>query len=200
MENLLWPSDQVKRAWMALLSFLFEGDFDCNMKGFKMAERDEKGRFKARHGMYGTRLYHIWNGINARCSNPNNKDYKDYGARGIKVCEEWKDSARFFKWALENGYEDFLTIDRIDNNKGYCPENCRWISIEKQQVNKRNVRNIEYNGETHCIAEWNRILRFPKGTIESRIWHGWDNERALSEPIHSNKSHRKDGKESVVAI
>lgn len=87
--------------------------------------RDTKGRYTKKHGMYGTRLYHIWNGLRGRCLNPNNKDYNNYGGRGITVCKEWDNAESFFKWALSSGYNDNLTLDRINTNKGYCPSNCR---------------------------------------------------------------------------
>ena len=144
--------------------------------------RNADGSFKSKHGLYGTRLYHIWNGMNARCNNPNSKDYRLYGARGISVCDEWKDSSKFFAWALNNGYNDSLTLDRIDCDKNYEPNNCRWISNSLQQTNKRNNHFIEFNGETHCISEWARITGIPKVTILLRIKRGWTPVEALMIP------------------
>ena len=153
--------------------------------------RNEKGVFVKKHGMFGTRLYHIWNGLNGRCNNPNNKDYPDYGGRGIKVCQEWRTADNFFKWAKESGYADDLSIDRIDNNKDYCPTNCRWMPMSKQQRNKRNNKLIEFNGETHCIAEWAEITGIASQTINSRLRYGWTIDEALTiKPSHKNNIHK----------
>lgn len=152
--------------------------------------RDAKGRYTKKHGMYGTRLYHIWNGLRERCLNPNNKDYNNYGGRGITVCKEWDNAESFFKWALWSGYNDNLTLDRIDTNKGYCPSNCRWITSDEQQRNKRNNVILEFNGEKHCIAEWSEITGIKQSTIISRLRYGWDVEKTLTKIPHYNNKNR----------
>lgn len=161
------------------------------MTKLKPCNRTDDGRFGIKHGLYGTRLYHIWNGMMGRCCNPNNKDYESYGGRGITVFNDWKNSENFFGWALNNGYNNELTLDRIDTNNGYCPDNCRWISKEAQQRNKRNNRIIEYNGQKRCVAEWSEITGISKSTIVSRLRHGWTAKETLTiKPSHKNSLHR----------
>lgn len=136
------------------------------------------------------RLYKIWSDMKARCSNPNEALYKNYGARGILVCDEWKDSFETFcEWAVENGYDynaprGECTLDRIDVNGNYCPENCRWIPINTQQYNKTTSRVLEYNGEKHALAEWADILGIKQTSLSSRINNlNWSIEDAFTIPI-----------------
>ena len=101
-------------------------------------------KFQIKHGGYGTRLYNIWRGMKTRCHNPNDKDYPHYGGKGITVCSEWADDfACFQRWALKNGYERHLTIDRIDNDSGYLPSNCEWITNGKNAI-KRSFVKLDY--------------------------------------------------------
>ena len=105
-----------------------------------------------------------------RCYNPNSNSYHNYGGRGITICNEWlNDPTTFFKWALDNGYSDNLTIDRKDNDKGYSPENCQWTNEIAQHNNTRRNRYIEYKGELHTLAEWCRILNLNYSTIKTRL-------------------------------
>lgn len=135
------------------------------------------------HGKTNTRLYHIWHGIKERCCSVNYVHYKNYGGRGITVCDEWlHDFQAFYDWALANGYADNLTIDRIDNNKGYSPDNCRWVTMKEQQNNRRNNRLITYNGKTQTISQWSEEKNINKRTLIDRLNHGWSTERALNTP------------------
>lgn len=113
------------------------------------------------HGDSKTRLFGVWKGIIDRCENPNIKEYKNYGGRGITMCEEWRNSFLSFKnWALNNGYIEGKngkleqSIDRIDVNKGYCPENCRWADSKVQSDNKTNNKIVIYNGERYSISKF----------------------------------------------
>ena len=117
-----------------------------------------------------------------RCENPNDKGFFRYGGRGITVCEEWANSFEAFRdWALANGYRDDLTIDRIDNDGNYCPENCRWATARTQANNTRKTRFLTYKGETHSVTEWGRILGIKQSTLNMRLnKYKWSIEKALS--------------------
>lgn len=118
------------------------------------------------------RLYGIFRAMISRCSDKNNRRYNDYGGRGITVCPEWTKELGFddfAEWAYSSGYTESLTIDRIDNDKGYSPDNCRWITNKKQQNNKRHHRYAEYNGETHTLAEWSDMLKIPYSRLYCSI-------------------------------
>jgi hypothetical protein len=117
-----------------------------------------------------------------RCYSTKFREYKNYGGKGIIVCDEWKNNFEAFRnWALNNGYSDTLSIDRIDNNKNYEPDNCKWSNkIEQANNTTRNIK-VTYNGETHTISEWSRISGIPYGTLYSRICrYKWDLEKALN--------------------
>ena len=118
-----------------------------------------------------------------RCENPTNGSYKNYGAKGIKVCEEWHDYENFKNWALNKGYKEGLSIDRIDNYDNYYPENCRWVSFIEQQNNKRNNHYITYNNKTQTMTDWARELGTNYQTIIARLKRGWTEQEAVSIPI-----------------
>ena len=106
------------------------------------------------HGMTNTKLYNLYKNMVHRCYNPNHKDYKNYHDRGIGVCDEWRNNAKsFLDWALNNGYEQGLSIDRIDNNKGYSPDNCRWATATEQANNRSTSIRLEYKGEIKSLNE-----------------------------------------------
>lgn len=139
-----------------------------------------------KHGLTYTRLYNIWQTMKARCMVKSSQKYYAYGGRGIKVCEEWQhDFKAFYDWAMANGYSDSLSIDRIDNNGDYCPENCRWATAKEQAYNRRNTIWIEFNGEKHTISEWCEIAGITKSALTHRIYRGWSIERALSTPMQN---------------
>lgn len=134
------------------------------------------------HGLNGSRIQRIYYNMLDRCNNPKCKIYKDYGERGISVCEEWsgeKGFENFYKWAFDNGYEDVLTLDRENNEKGYSPDNCRWADIFVQANNKRNNIFLEYGGKRLTIGEWSRETGINYKTLWNRYKWGWKPERIL---------------------
>ena len=146
-----------------------------------------------KHGMCDTGIYNVWRNIHQKCLNPNNPSYKYYGGRGISFCQEWHDFMVFYKWAIESGYRPGLTIDRINNDGDYTPDNCRWVTMKVQSLNKRNIMMVEYNGKRQSLKEWSRELGFSRGVLESRIKiYGWPIDEALSTPSNKhNKRHRR---------
>lgn len=124
------------------------------------------------HGCYRSPVYRVWRGMIERCTNDNHIHYGSYGNRGINICDEWKDIKTFTGWALNNGYAKGLTLDRIDNDKGYSPDNCRWVDWYVQENNRSNNRHVVYGDETHTVAEWSRILNVKYATLLQRINRG----------------------------
>lgn len=144
-------------------------------------DRAKSGDNRRTHGKHGTRLYRIWQAMHARCYITTSAGYKNYGKRGIVICPEWvNDFQAFYDWAVLNGYADNLTIDRIDVNGNYEPNNCRWATYAEQASNKRSTRHITYNNEIHTIAEWAQIVGIDERIIRWRLGNNWTIERALT--------------------
>jgi|GEM_PF-218872 len=142
-------------------------------------------RFVGTHKLSGERIYRSWQAMKARCQNPANPAYKDYGGRGIEVCQEWQSFEVFRGWALSNGYQDDLTIERIEVNGNYCPENCRFIPKSEQPKNRRNSLKITAWGETKTASEWvqdDRCKATSANTLKARIYRGQPPELAISAP------------------
>ena len=130
-----------------------------------------------------TRLFNIWASMKQRCSDKNSNNYKNYGAKGVKVCDEWQNNfVAFSNWAKANGYNDKLTIDRIDNKKGYEPSNCRWVDMKTQQRNRSNNHLVTINGETKCVAEWCLIYPISPSAVWKRTDKGMDIVTAITKP------------------
>ena len=122
-----------------------------------------------RHKMSGTRIYSEWQGMKGRCYNKGNARYADWGGRGIEVCEQWRNSFEsFYTWAMANGYQDNLTIDRIDNNGNYCPENCRWVGQQEQCRNRRSNINLTIGNSTRTLIEWCEIFQVDYANVNAR--------------------------------
>lgn len=152
----------------------------CGCLGKEVASKTYKGNF-SKHGDTNTRLYQIYAGMKKRCCNKKSYNYANYGGRGISICDEWlKDWSCFKEWAFANGYNDNLTIDRIDVDGDYDPNNCRWVDCVAQANNRRTNRYITYNNETHTMAEWGRILEIPYHTIYKKIKMGKSLEEIMA--------------------
>lgn len=147
--------------------------------------REMQSRAASTHRESKTRLYKVWAGIKSRCYNPNTDNYKYYGGRGIVMCEEWRDDFESFRdWSFANGYDpnarsQECTIDRIENDKPYCPENCRWANHLEQCNNQGKNKLFEHNGEIHTMAEWARSLGIKYTTLRARIRRGHTFEEAI---------------------
>lgn len=156
-----------------------------------MREKMRKLGSQAKHGHSRESLFNIWYLIKYRCENAKCDRYEDYGGRGIKMCGEWRDEQTgytcFKEWSLANGYMPGLSIDRIDNNGDYCPENCRWTDCVTQNRNTRKNVWIEYNGVTKLAVEWAEELRIPYKSFMQRIYRGWDIEKVITQPVRKRE-------------
>ena len=141
-----------------------------------------------KHGMSTTKIYRIWCGMKRRCNSKNDRAYINYGARGIKVCDEWNNSFElFYRWAINNGYKEGLTIERIDNDKGYTPDNCKWATMEEQGHNKRNNKKYTYNGKTLDLTQWANLTGIKRSGLHARLKRGWSFEKAITTPKMKNQ-------------
>ena len=138
-----------------------------------------KNDYNKIHGGKGTRLYECWRHMRYRCDNKNNQAYEMYGARGIRVCDEWQEFGAFRDWALENGYSDNLTLDRIDVNGNYEPSNCRWADAVTQMNNRRSTPHYTVDGRSLTISQWSRETGIPRSTILNRLKRGMSFEAAI---------------------
>lgn len=148
---------------------------------------------KEKHGGSADRLYFVWLSMRRRCDDPNSISFKNYGGRGITVCDEWNnDYATFRTWALSSGYDEnaprgACTLDRIDPDGDYCPENCTWSNMREQSNNRRNSYNITWNGETHTAKEWEEITGIPRYNIYARYKKGWPIDEVFSQSLFSTR-------------
>lgn len=142
-------------------------------------------QINTKHGLTKHPLYFVWQNMKNRCTNSNIENYKNYGFKGIYVCEEWKkDFLTFYNWALSNGWKKGLTIDRVDSNGNYEPSNCRCITFSAQARNRSSNILVDYNGQKLCLLDYCRILNLPYNKIRIRLTrYNWDLEKAISTPI-----------------
>ena len=152
-------------------------------------KRSEYLRMSAtEHGDSHTRLHNIWSGMRARCYTTTDYHYPWYGGRGIQICEEWVDDYPAFKrWAMSHGYQANLSIDRIDNDGPYSPDNCRWVDQIVQCNNTRRNHKVEIAGEVKTITDWSRVSGIPQSTIRRRLLSGWSAEDAVYTPVRNKR-------------
>ncbi len=150
-----------------------------NTKSCGCLKKDKKPRYV--HGKTDTRLYRIWSKMKNRCNCKTFDAYKNYGGRGISICNDWQSFVGFYNWAINNGYEDYLTLDRIDTNGNYEPNNCRWADWETQQNNRTNNVRFELNGNKYTVPQLARMYNINQGTLRTRLCQlKWDIKRALN--------------------
>lgn len=150
----------------------------------------KEGKQRKIHGMKNTRLYRIWSHIKERCYKSRCKSFKYYGARGITMDNEWFNSfMSFYNWAIANGYTDDLTIDRINVNENYCPENCRWLTMKEQASNKRTSHSFIWKGKIfNTIVELSNFSKIPYARLYNRlITKRWSVEKAMTTPLMKNQ-------------
>ena len=196
VESHIQPNGQRKTQWLC--------QCDCGEKIIIKASDLKSGHTRScgclriekitKHGLFGTRIYIIWHNIKHRCYNPKDSNYKNYGSRGITMCKEWlNDFHSFYNWAMTNGYDENAkrgecTIDRIDVNGNYCPENCKWSNAKTQANNTTKTINLTYKGLTHTLSEWSDIVNISRPTLWARLKvHKWSIEKALTTPIKGRK-------------
>ena len=149
-------------------------------RGFKIGNKNAE-----KHGLSHTRLHRIWHSMYCRCNYKSTNGYKNYGGRAITVCNEWigiEGFVRFYNWAIENGYKDGLTLDRINLNGNYEPSNCKWSTPKEQSNHRRNSRYITFNNETKTAKQWCDLYKISQTTFNDRLNRGWTIEQALTIP------------------
>lgn len=164
-----------------------------NTKSCGCLNRETRAKRFWKHGGSHERLHSIWKGMIARTERENHINYNNYGGRDIKVCKQWRENfKKFYDWSMGHGYKDGLTIDRIDTNGDYCPENCRWVTMKEQNNNKRSNIKIEYKGEILTLTQWSERLGIGVDTLRARLYRlGWTVEKTFETPIDERKGPRE---------
>lgn len=199
-EDHIYPSGKKRAKWICecnckehnIISVLQTGLMNGHTNSCGCLRKENTSNMFKKTGHSETHLYYIWCGIKARCQNPNNKSYHNYGGRGIKVCEEWDDYLNFEKWALSHGYKDGLSIERINVNGDYSPDNCEWITMKDQQYNKQDTMYVDYNGEHIKLYDLCKKLDLRYGLIRNRITkYGFTIEEAINLPLNQKRKYYK---------
>lgn len=188
---------KLKRKNPNLIGYLCE--CSCHNKTQKIIEKNAllSGHSKScgctrhkKHGMAHSKIYRQWAVMKRRCYDTKLKGYNDYGGRGISVCDEWLNNFEsFYQWAIANGYDETKSIDRINVNGNYCPDNCKWSTSKEQANNKRNNIILEYNGKSLTLKQWSEQdeVRIKYGTLLRRYHLGWDVEDILFKEVNNNE-------------
>lgn len=179
-EHLVFPSEKSACEYLGVakcsVASCYRRGVEC--KGYKVI----RGTSEAE--LYNDkRLRKIWESMHERCEYAKHPHFKDYGGRGISVCDEWSLYLPFAKWAFKNGYSPDLSIERVDHNGDYSPRNCRWATMKEQQNNKRSNRLVSFQGETLTISQWSERIGIEKTTLRERLNSGWSIEDALLKPV-----------------
>lgn len=189
--RLLVVSESTKRgrvAWQCLCDcgnqlVVPSSDLQCgNTRSCGCLRREEASHRMTTHGLSSTPIYAVWGTMLGRCSRPSHNRYHLYGGKGIKVCPEWHQFENFFAWASTHGYRRGLTIDRIDNSKGYGPANCRVVDFQTQARNTSNNRIISAFNKSQCLSAWAEDTGITREAIAQRLKAGWEEEKALTLP------------------
>jgi len=171
------------------------------LKGHKMLYlKKGKEHHQYKHGLYSTPIYKKWEGMKRRCLNTRDKAYRYYGGRGIKICNKWLIFIGFNE-DMGKSFVKGMSLERIDNNKGYCKKNCKWILLNEQQKNRRNVRLYKFGNKILCSVGWDRELGLRKGTVRARIIkYGWDIQKAITTPKIKYKGYSKSRGKYMVEV
>lgn len=160
-----------------------------NTRSCGCLDREIVAKNSVKHGMRYTRIYNIWRKMKERCLNRNSDNYRYYGARGVKVCDEWMSFSGFYEWSKISGYRDDLTIDRINVFGNYCPSNCRWATMQEQNNNTTRNHTITIGIETRTIQGWADEVGISRSTILARLQNGWSPEDAVLTPKYQSRSY-----------
>lgn len=139
-------------------------------------------RANTKHGMSNSLIYRVHHSMKNRCLNKNDRNYKNYGGRGIKICDEWLNFESFYEWSQKSGYKKGLTIERINVNQDYCPENCEWIPLSKQNRNTRSNIRVNFDGKIQILSDWAKETGINFYTLRNRLNYNWTIEESLTTP------------------
>jgi hypothetical protein len=164
-------------------SAMWKCQCDCGNKTVTVAGALKTGNTKScgcqtkirKHGLWKHPLYGVWQGMKTRCTNPNSNRYQYYGGKGVTVCEEWLNFKTFYDWSIANGYQQGLSLDRKERNKGYFPDNCRWSSIKEQNNNKTDNVMVYHEGSKYTVNEFSQLTGISKGILYRKLERYQDN-------------------------